>query len=40
MRARQRAFFAGLPALERELAPELLGRLAGLIDELAEGPLR
>jgi DNA-binding MarR family transcriptional regulator len=35
LRARQRAFFDGLPQAERELAPDLLVRLAGLIDELA-----
>jgi MarR family transcriptional regulator, organic hydroperoxide resistance regulator len=38
MRGRQRAFYAGLPAVERELAPDLLVRLAALIDELAGGP--
>jgi DNA-binding MarR family transcriptional regulator len=38
LRGRQRAFFAGLPAHEQELAPDLLVRLAGLIDELATGP--
>ena len=38
MRGRQRAFFAGLPAQEQELAPDLLVRLAALIDELAAGP--
>ena len=38
LRGRQRAFYAGLPAHERELAPDLLIRLAGLIDELAAGP--
>src|SRR5262249_1637930 len=32
LRGRQRAFFEGLPADERELAPDLLLRLAGLID--------
>jgi DNA-binding MarR family transcriptional regulator len=37
LRGRQRAFFAGLPADERELAPDLLLRLAALIDELAAG---
>ncbi len=37
-RARQRSFFAELPAAERELAPDLLLRLADLIDELATGP--
>jgi DNA-binding MarR family transcriptional regulator len=38
MRARQRAFYASLPDEERELAPDLLLRLAALIDELAVGP--
>ena len=38
MRGRQRAFYASLPADERELAPDLLVRLAALIDELAVGP--
>jgi DNA-binding MarR family transcriptional regulator len=38
LRGRQRAFFDGLPAEERELAPDLLLRLARLIDELAAGP--
>ena len=38
MRGRQTAFFAGLPPAERELAPDLLVRLAALIDELAAGP--
>jgi DNA-binding MarR family transcriptional regulator len=38
MRARQRAFFEGLPDVERELAPDLLIRLAAFIDELAPGP--
>ena len=38
LRGRQRAFFEGLPATERELAPDLLVRLAALIDELAAGP--
>jgi DNA-binding MarR family transcriptional regulator len=37
-RARQRKFFANLPAAERELAPDLLLRMAALIDELAGGP--
>jgi DNA-binding MarR family transcriptional regulator len=37
MRGRQRAFFEGLPPRERELAPDLLVRLAALIDELAAG---
>lgn len=38
LRGRQRAFYDGLPAVERELAPDLLVRLAALIDELAGGP--
>jgi DNA-binding MarR family transcriptional regulator len=38
LQGRQRAFFAGLPAHEQELAPDLLVRLAALIDELAAGP--
>lgn len=38
LRGRQRAFFAGLPAEEQELAPDLLDRLAALIDEVASGP--
>jgi DNA-binding MarR family transcriptional regulator len=38
LRGRQRAFYAALPPAERELAPDLLARLAALIDELAEGP--
>jgi DNA-binding MarR family transcriptional regulator len=38
LRARQRGFFANLPADERALAPDLLVRLAALIDELAAGP--
>jgi DNA-binding MarR family transcriptional regulator len=38
LRARQLAFHDGLPADEKALAPGLLLRLAGLIDELAEGP--
>jgi DNA-binding MarR family transcriptional regulator len=38
LRGRQRAFYDGLPAEERELAPDLLLRLARLIDELAAGP--
>ncbi len=38
LRGRQRAFYAGLPDSERELAPDLLVRLATLIDELASGP--
>ena len=38
LRGRQRAFYASLPPAERELAPDLLLRLAALIDELAGGP--
>lgn len=38
LRGRQRAFYASLPLAERELAPDLLLRLAALIDELACGP--
>lgn len=38
LRARQRDFYTGLPADERTLAPDLLLRLAALIDELAAGP--
>lgn len=38
LRAHQRDFFKGLPADERALAPDLLLRLAVLIDELAAGP--
>jgi DNA-binding MarR family transcriptional regulator len=38
LRGRQRAFYASLPAAEQELAPDLLIRLAELIDELAAGP--
>jgi DNA-binding MarR family transcriptional regulator len=38
MRGRQRAFFAALPDGEQTLAPDLLVRLATLIDELACGP--
>ncbi len=38
MRARERVFYERLPAVERDLAPDLLERLAGLIDELAAGP--
>jgi MarR family transcriptional regulator, organic hydroperoxide resistance regulator len=37
LRTRQRAFFAGLPADEQELVPDLLLRLASLIDEAAVG---
>jgi DNA-binding MarR family transcriptional regulator len=38
LRGRQRRFYASLPADEQELAPDLLLRLAALIDELAAGP--
>jgi DNA-binding MarR family transcriptional regulator len=38
MRAREREFYEHLPADERALAPDLLERLATLIDELAAGP--
>jgi DNA-binding MarR family transcriptional regulator len=38
LRGRQRAFYASLPPTEREIAPDLLLRLAALIDELAAGP--
>lgn len=38
MRGRQLAFYQRLPEVERELAPDLLIRLAGLIDDLAGGP--
>lgn len=38
LRGRQRAFYASLPEAEQELAPDLLVRLAALIDELAAGP--
>jgi DNA-binding MarR family transcriptional regulator len=38
LRGRERAFYASLPAVERNLAPDLLLRLAALIDELAGGP--
>jgi DNA-binding MarR family transcriptional regulator len=37
-RARERDFYAQLPADERRLAPDLLRRLAALIDDLAAGP--
>jgi DNA-binding MarR family transcriptional regulator len=37
LRGRQRAFYESLPAEEQELAPDLLVRLAALIDELAGG---
>jgi DNA-binding MarR family transcriptional regulator len=38
LRGRQRAFYASLPPAEQELAPDLLLRLAALIEELAAGP--
>ena len=38
LRGRQRTFYAALPGAEQELAPDLLFRLAALIDELAVGP--
>jgi DNA-binding MarR family transcriptional regulator len=38
LRARQRAFYGDLPPAERQLAADLLLRLAGLIDVLAAGP--
>jgi DNA-binding MarR family transcriptional regulator len=37
-RARERDFYAELPPDERRLAPDLLRRLAALIDDLAAGP--
>jgi DNA-binding MarR family transcriptional regulator len=37
LRGRQRAFYESLPAAEQEFAPDLLVRLAALIDELAAG---
>jgi len=37
LRGRQRAFYESLPAAEQDLAPDLLVRLAALIDELAAG---
>jgi DNA-binding MarR family transcriptional regulator len=37
IRAQQLAFFKRLPAEEQELAPDLLVRLAALIDEIAAG---
>jgi MarR family transcriptional regulator, organic hydroperoxide resistance regulator len=39
LRGRQRAFYASLPDAEQELAPDLLLRLAALIDDLAAGPV-
>ena len=38
LRGRQRTFYAALAGAEQELAPDLLFRLAALIDELAAGP--
>lgn len=38
LRARERDFYMSLPPEERALAPDLLLRLAALIDELAGGP--
>ena len=38
VRGRQRAFYETLPDVERDLAPDLLLRLAELIDDLATGP--
>lgn len=38
LRGRQGAFYDSLPGAEQELAPDLLVRLAALIDELAAGP--
>jgi DNA-binding MarR family transcriptional regulator len=40
LRNRQRAFHAGLAPGEQALAPELMVRVAALIDELAGGPGR
>jgi DNA-binding MarR family transcriptional regulator len=40
LRQRQRSFYTSLPAQERALAPDLLVRLASLLDELAAGPER
>ncbi len=40
IRARQEAFHRSLPPGERELVPDLLVRLAALIDEIAAGPVR
>lgn len=39
MRARQLRFFDELAAPEREIAPDLLVRLADLIEELSAGPM-
>jgi MarR family transcriptional regulator, organic hydroperoxide resistance regulator len=38
LRRRQTDFYEGLDAEERALAPDLMARLAGLIDEIAGGP--
>lgn len=38
LRGRQRAFYERLPEIERAVAPDLLIRLAALIDEIAGGP--
>jgi DNA-binding MarR family transcriptional regulator len=38
LRGRERAFYESLPPTEQGLAPDLLLRLAALIDELAAGP--
>jgi DNA-binding MarR family transcriptional regulator len=38
VRTRTLGFYEALPADEREMVPDLLVRLAGLIDELAAGP--
>jgi DNA-binding MarR family transcriptional regulator len=38
LRERQQSFFHALPSHEQALAPDLLVRLAKLIDELAAGP--
>lgn len=38
IRRQEREFYATLPQQERELAPDLLVRLAALIDALAAGP--
>jgi DNA-binding MarR family transcriptional regulator len=38
LRSRQREFYANLPEEERTVVPDLLLRLAGLIEEMATGP--
>jgi DNA-binding MarR family transcriptional regulator len=38
IRGRELDFYAAMPEQERELAPDLLLRLAALIDEVAAGP--